>query len=45
VASNDSAAGRAENRRVDLIVMPRTRVNLAAPEGDAAKSSWRKIAD
>ncbi len=34
VASNDTAEGRAENRRVDLVVMPRTKINFAAP-GDA----------
>jgi chemotaxis protein MotB len=31
VASNATAEGRAENRRVDLVVMPQTRTNLAAP--------------
>ena len=31
VASNDTAEGRAENRRVDLVVMPRTKINFAAP--------------
>jgi chemotaxis protein MotB len=36
-------AGRAENRRVDWVVHPRTRVNLAMPDGDAAKGAWRKI--
>ena len=34
VASNDTAEGRAENRRVDLVVMPRTKINFAA--GDAS---------
>ena len=30
VASNDTAEGRAENRRVDLVVMPRSKINFAA---------------
>jgi len=45
VALNNTAAGRAENRRVDLVVLPRTRVNLAMPEGDASKGTWRKIVE
>jgi chemotaxis protein MotB len=43
VASNDTNTGRAENRRVDLVVKPRTQVNLAMPDGDASKAAWRKI--
>jgi len=31
VASNDTAEGRSENRRVDLVVMPRTKISFAAP--------------
>jgi chemotaxis protein MotB len=45
VASNGTEAGRSENRRVDLVIFPKTRVNLAMPEGDAAKSNWRRITD
>jgi chemotaxis protein MotB len=43
VASNATSEGRAENRRVDLVIAPKTRVNLAMPEGDAEKKNWRKI--
>lgn len=45
VVDNGAEAGRAENCRVDLVVMPRTRVNLAMPDGDAAKGAWRKITE
>jgi len=43
VAGNDTAEGRAQNRRVDLVVMPRSNVNFsqAGPRRQAAP--WRKI--
>jgi chemotaxis protein MotB len=50
VASNATAEGRAENRRVDLLVMPRTKIDLSATglpanaqTGDT--SGWRRIGD
>jgi len=35
VASNSTAVGRAANRRVDLVVLPRTKINFAAQSGTA----------
>jgi len=45
VASNETATGRAENRRVDLVIRPQTKTNLAMPEADAANVTWKKITD
>jgi chemotaxis protein MotB len=45
VAGNDTADGRAENRRVDLVVLPRTRINFSAPESAQPAGAWRKITD
>jgi chemotaxis protein MotB len=46
VAPNSTADGRSQNRRVDLVVMPRTRVNLAQPNAPQhASGEWKKITD
>jgi chemotaxis protein MotB len=45
VADNGSAAGRAENRRVDLIVLPRTKIDLTTPADPGSTGAWRKITD
>ncbi len=45
VAGNTTIAGRAENRRVDLILRPHTLVNLAASNADDQRSHWKKITD
>jgi chemotaxis protein MotB len=45
VASNDTAEGRAHNRRVDLVVLPRTRIDLSALGPAHATGAWRKITD
>jgi chemotaxis protein MotB len=45
VVSNATAQGRAQNRRVDLVVMPRARIDLSAPDRSQAPAGWRKIGD
>jgi chemotaxis protein MotB len=45
VASNDTADGRAENRRVDLVVMPRAFLDVPSPDNSTDKTAWRKIAE
>jgi len=47
VASNDTPEGRSENRRIDLVVLPRTRINLASslPEFNHPSGAWHKITD
>lgn len=45
VANNNSAEGRAANRRVDIVVLPRAVLDLAnAPTSDD-RGAWRKITD
>jgi chemotaxis protein MotB len=45
VANNDTPEGRVENRRIDLVVMPRSKINFAAPGPDSAASGWHKVTD
>jgi chemotaxis protein MotB len=45
VASNDSPEGRAENRRVDIVVLPRSRLDLSEAEPSAPPGQWKKISD
>jgi chemotaxis protein MotB len=43
--SNDTPQGRANNRRVDLVVLPRTKIDLRAPTPTASTGPWRRITD
>jgi chemotaxis protein MotB len=45
VAGNDSADGRAQNRRVDLVVLPRSKIDLSSPAIPQPTGAWRKITD
>ena len=46
VASNASAEGRAQNRRVDLVVLPRSKINFSSMPGIPHQAGeWRKITD
>jgi chemotaxis protein MotB len=45
VAGNDTVEGRGENRRVDLVVLPRTKIDLSTPGPANPTGPWRKITD
>jgi len=45
VASNATPEGRAVNRRVDLVVLPRARINLSTLNTARPTGPWRKITD
>jgi chemotaxis protein MotB len=45
VASNDTVEGRAQNRRVDLVVLPRSKINFSEPALSRPSGVWRRITD
>jgi len=45
VDSNATPEGRANNRRIDLVVLPRTQVDFSVPGYPKQTGPWRKITD
>ena len=45
VDSNATAQGRANNRRVDLVVLPRSRIDFSVPGYPRPSGPWHKITD
>jgi chemotaxis protein MotB len=45
VASNDTAEGRAENRRVDLVVRPRSKIDFSVAGLPRLSGGWRRVTD
>ncbi|HEX8813840.1 MAG TPA: OmpA family protein, partial [Terracidiphilus sp.] len=45
VDTNDTTDGRARNRRVDLVITPRAKVNLADSTHQVNNGEWHKITD
>jgi chemotaxis protein MotB len=45
VATNATAEGRALNRRVDLVIVPRTKIDLSTPPSAPSSGKWRRITD
>lgn len=45
VASNTTPEGRATNRRVDLVVLPRTKINFSLPAAPPMSGQWRRVTD
>jgi chemotaxis protein MotB len=45
VAGNNTADGRAQNRRVDLVVLPRSKINFSEPTPSGPSGVWRRITD
>ncbi len=43
VAPNDSSEGRSKNRRVDLVVLPRSKINFSEQTFIASSGAWRTI--
>lgn len=44
-ASNDTPEGRTQNRRVDVVVLPRTNIDFSRMDGSNSAGAWRRITD
>ena len=45
VSTNSTAEGRATNRRVDLVVLPRSRIDFSVPTPAHPGGAWRRITE
>jgi len=45
VDTNDTPQGRANNRRVDLVIQPRSKIDLRSASDSTPTGPWRKITD
>lgn len=45
VDTNETPQGRANNRRVDLVIQPRSKIDLRSPSDPLPTGPWRKITD
>jgi chemotaxis protein MotB len=45
VDTNDTSEGRAHNRRVDLVILPQTKINLSSSDPIDDSGPWHKITD
>jgi chemotaxis protein MotB len=45
LAPNDSPDARAKNRRVDLVVLPRSKINFSESAQSSQSRTWRKITE
>jgi len=45
IASNNTDGGRAANRRVDVVVVPRSNMDLSSMTVESDKSTWHRIDD
>ena len=45
MAGNDTDEGRSENRRVDLVILPRSKIDFSEPNPPRSAGAWRRVTD